>query len=624
MKTNFTRHLFVYMLAAFLLTVTAIFLLQTVVIRRSNTAESREKLTEVREKLATNQENIDRLTENLSATSLAKSRAFADLLAADPSIETSLEKLNEITERLMVSELHIINGEGIITASNITSYEGFDMKSGEQSNAFMVIVDDPTVEIVQEPQLNASKGIMMQYIGVARKDAAGFVQVGIHPEVLEETLASTAIDVVLNGIEFGNNGYVYAISKEDGTILAHPEASLIGTAAASAGFPASLTGEGTARINGVRGHYLAEEHDGHIIGTFLPLKEYYAERSSQMLMVSLSTLVIFGVLLLMIRQMVDKNIVRGINHISDSMQRIAAGDFKVIVKERGNPEFALLSDNINKMVESICRNMHENEDLLEQQKEDVENNRVLIGNIKHVCRELEEVAGETLQNADHIYRGTDEQEKAVEDLNQIMSRLTRELNDSVEVAASVTVTTENTADKISQTQSQMALLKDSMQKITEMSVAIEKIIGEINSIAQQTNMLSLNASIEAARAGEMGKGFAVVATQVGELAARSAQAAQETNDLITNSIRAVENGREITDQTAEMFSAAADNIHQANQGVLKITDQVKENVAIVSDALDQIKRITGVVEKNVQISENTKQVSANMADITGKLMGMID
>ena len=122
----------------------------------------------------------------------------------------------------------------------------------------------------------------------------------------------------------------------------------------------------------------------------------------------------------------------------------------------------------------------------------------------------------------------------------------------------------------------------------------------------------------------MGKGFAVVATQVGELAARSAQAAQETNDLITNSIRAVENGREITDRTAEMFSAAADNIHQANRDVLSITDKVRGNMDVVSDALSQIRRITGVVEKNVQISENTKQVSANMADITGKLMGMID
>lgn len=624
MKKNFTRHLCLYMLAAFLFTITAIFILQTVANQKSNTAESRDELREVREKLESNQENIERLTENLSATSLAKTRAFADMLAQDPSIAASPERLNEIKDRLMVNELHIIDEDGIITSSTIDAYVGFDMKSGEQSNAFMVIVDDPSIEIAQEPQVNVAEGIVMQYIGVARTDDKGLVQVGIRPEVLEETLANTAIDVVLRGSDFGDNGYVYAIDKMDGTILAHPDTSLIGTSAESVGFPADLVGTGKARINGVKGYYVAEEGGDQIIGTFLPAKEYYASRTSQTLVVSFSMLVIFIVLLLMIRQMVDRRIVRGINRITDSMQKIAAGNFGITVREEGNPEFIMLSDSINTMVGSICRNMEENEDLLERQKEDVESNRVLIGNIKEVCRELEQVSGETLENADHIYHGTDEQEKAVEDLNQIMDRLTKELNDSVIVAESVTATTENTADKISQTQSQMALLKESMQKITEMSVAIEKIIGEINSIAQQTNMLSLNASIEAARAGEMGKGFAVVATQVGELAARSAQAAQETNDLITNSIRAVENGREITDRTAEMFSAAADNIHQANRDVLSITDKVRGNMDVVSDALSQIRRITGVVEKNVQISENTKQVSANMADITGKLMGMID
>ncbi len=91
------------------------------------------------------------LTDNLSADNLAKTRAFADLLAENSAIAKVRTKLNEIKERLQVNELHIIDEDGIITSSTIDSYVGFDMKSGDQSNAFMVIVDDPSIEIAQEP-----------------------------------------------------------------------------------------------------------------------------------------------------------------------------------------------------------------------------------------------------------------------------------------------------------------------------------------------------------------------------------------------------------------------------------------------------------------------------------------
>ena len=177
------------MLAALLFTITAIFVLQTIVSQITNTSSSQEKLDTVKQRLSDNATNIAQLTDNLSQDNLAKTRAFADLLATDPSIMGDLDRLVEIQERLMVTELHIIDENGIITDSNIADYIGFDMKSGEQSNAFMVIVKDPSIEIVQEPQVNASKGIVMQYIGVARTDAKGFVQVGVHPEVLEKTLA---------------------------------------------------------------------------------------------------------------------------------------------------------------------------------------------------------------------------------------------------------------------------------------------------------------------------------------------------------------------------------------------------------------------------------------------------
>lgn len=623
MKKLFTKRLFTYMAVALIVTITAIFALQTFISKNNNVLSSKNKLQDVITKLEANQKSVEDLTENLGENNLAKTRAFADMIAIDNSIIGDAAKLDKIKDRLMVNELHIISEDGIITSSTIESYIGFDMRSGEQSNEFMAILEDPSKEIVQEPQVNVADGIVMQYIGVARTDGKGLVQVGVRPEVLEKMLINSTIDVVLGAIDFGEKGYVYAISS-DGEILAHKDQDLIGKDAKEAGFPENFEGKGKAVINGSKGYYFSQKYEDYFIGTFMPSSEYYKERGNQTIVVSLSMLIIFVVLLFMINQMVDSKIVTGINRISNLMKEIAGGNFNITIDEKGNAEFEMLSQSINKMVENTSNNINENKALLEQQKEDMERNNALIRNVKNACRDLEHVTSETLENADGIYNGTGEQERAVEDLKYVMEQLARELKESADASGSITEATGNSVKEILHTQSQMELLKDSMQKISEMSAAIEKIIGEINSIAKRTNMLSLNASVEAARAGEMGKGFSVVATQIGELAARSAQAAKETNELITNSMRAVESGRQITDQTAEAFDIAVENIEHANQDVERITGMARQNVEIVTHATEQIERISNVVEKNVQVSHNTKQVSSNMADITGKLLEMVE
>lgn len=624
MKKMFTKSLCIYMLAAFVITIVAIFTLQTLTNQSNNMSESREKLETVKEKLSANDEEIQRLTSNLGENNLAKTRAFADMLASDKTILTNPAKLNEICKRLMVNELHVIDEKGIITHSTVDAYIGFDMNSGEQSAAFMKIVDDPLIEIVQEPQKNAAEGIIIQYIGVARSDAKGVVQVGIRPEILEETLANTQIDVVLSDIDFGENGYIYAIDKETGTILAHPNASLIGTPAEAAGFHGStLAGSGKAKVDGTSGYYVTEEYDDILIGTFMPSSEYYASRTSQTIVVSLSMFVIFAALIVLINRTVDTKIVSGINQISSSMKKIAEGDFSIVVKEEGNLEFVQLSDSINKMVQGIQQNIHENDALMQRQQEDMHNNLMLMEKVKAACLNLERVSHSMLTSSDDIYHGTEEQKEAVIGLKNAMDELVDELNVSADETIKVTSTTENTAKTIVQMQKQMEELSQSINHISEISVKIETIIDEIDSIASQTNLLALNASIEAARAGEMGKGFAVVAVQVGELAARSAQAAKETNELITNSIQAVDDGKNITRRTVEAFDSVVETIGKANSDVEEIAEMVRKNVTVVTKTVSELDRIASVVDSNVAISQSSKKAATDMAEITGQLMELV-
>lgn len=623
MKKIFTKNLCICMIIAMLATIIAVASIQTVVGRSSNTKSSREKLKTVEGKLSENDEQVAQLTDTLGQNNLAKARAFADILANDTSILESTKKLNAVMERLMVDELHIIDAKGIITHSTVKDYIGFDMGSGEQSAAFLKIIDDPSIELVQEPQENAAEGILMQYIGVARKDAAGCVQVGVQPKMLQEMLAGNQIDVVLKGIEFGTNGYVYAVDAASGNILAHPTASLIGKPAAEAGIPME-EGSGSIKIDGTRGIYVSEKYNNMYIGTFMPASEYYQNTISQTLVIAISLVVIFALLLIIINRMIDQKIIQELHRIIDSVQEISDGNFNILLDERGNKEFSLLSDSVNKMVESIRVSMRKNEELLTNQNKDMENNLVLIDNIKAVCANLDAASQDTLSTADAIQNGTEEQREAVAELEKVMNGLADDLNSSADASDKVVTVTEEAVQKIEATGMQMKSLEESIQKISSMSQEIEKIIGDIDAIAQQTNMLSLNASIEAARAGEAGKGFAVVAAQVGELADRSAQAAQKTSILITNSINAVEEGRSITQQTAGEFMAVVEEIKKTSDNVNEITMMVRQNVSTVSRAIDDLDVISHVAEKNMEISQNSKNVSGNMADEAGKLLDLVE
>lgn len=613
MKKIFIKNLCVYMLGAVILTFISVFAYQTYICERDNKAESYEKLSVIVERLTSNEEQIAQLTKSLGDNALAKSKAFAYIIKQNPDIIEDKGGLNSVCELLKVDELHVINEDGIITHSTVDAYVGFDMASGEQSAAFLVINEDPTIEIVQEPQMNAREGKMVQYIGVARQDAKGVVQVGVRPEVLEEMLAGNSIDLVLKDFTVGNTGYAFAIDLESGEVLAAQDEQLIGLTAEEAGMSELMNeGQGQIVIDGVQGRYVAQNYDGMSIGTFFPLSEYYEQRLSQTAVVAVCILVILICLMLLINRLVSQKIVKGISNIAMQLQEIADGNLDIIVKENGNPEFENLSANINSMVRNIKKNLSENEVLIKQQEQDVKVNQQLVEKIRDVCENIYQVSEDTIKNANSLLEGGTEQSTVISELHKVMDALSHQLNKNEEVSQNVSKESSDSVENIKETKNMMNQLAEAIEEIAVQSQQIEEIIGEIDAIASQTNMLSLNASIEAARAGEMGKGFAVVAGQVGVLAARSTEAAKKTTLMIGASMQAVERGKAIADQVVDEFMKVAKQIEESGQNIEQISRFARQQVEDVCKVADNLEVISDVVDKNFTISKESEQTAESL------------
>ena len=175
------------------------------------------------------------------------------------------------------------------------------------------------------------------------------------------------------------------------------------------------------------------------------------------------------------------------------------------------------------------------------------------------------------------------------------------------------------ADRAHKEKEKMNDLLKEMEHITEISKEIGNIITDIEDIASQTNLLSLNASIEAARAGEAGKGFAVVADQIGKLASDSARSAVNTRELIDKTLIEIDKGNAITRTTAEAFNLIIEDM----ESFAEITKNTMEKANSQAESLEQIgqgiEQLSGVVQGTAASAEENTAISVNLAEESTKM-----
>ena len=239
--------------------------------------------------------------------------------------------------------------------------------------------------------------------------------------------------------------------------------------------------------------------------------------------------------------------------------------------------------------------------------------------ISNLAEQVSSNSSEVEKASKSLADGATEQAGVIEELNATIDTVVDLAADTAKETQSASARVKASADKANEEKEKMNDLLMEMEHITEISKEIGNIITDIEDIASQTNLLSLNASIEAARAGEAGKGFAVVADQIGKLAADSAKSAVNTRDLIDKTLVEIENGNTITRTTADAFNqiiADMESFAEIAQNTMEKANSQAESLEQIGQGIEQL---SGVVQGNAASSEENTAISINLAEGAAKM-----
>ena len=239
--------------------------------------------------------------------------------------------------------------------------------------------------------------------------------------------------------------------------------------------------------------------------------------------------------------------------------------------------------------------------------------------ISNLAEQVSSNSSEVENASRSLADGATEQAGVIEELNATIDTVVDLAADTAKETQSASARVKASANKANEEKEKMNDLLMEMEHITEISKEIGNIITDIEDIASQTNLLSLNASIEAARAGEAGKGFAVVADQIGKLAADSAKSAVNTRDLIDKTLVEIEKGNTITRTTADAFNQIIADM----ESFAELAENTMEKANSQAESLEQIgqgiEQLSGVVQGNAASSEENTAISINLAEGAAKM-----
>ena len=248
----------------------------------------------------------------------------------------------------------------------------------------------------------------------------------------------------------------------------------------------------------------------------------------------------------------------------------------------------------------------------------------VFGEIKSATKTVNMGAEQLSETSQSLSEGATDQADAVISISNNIKLINEQVDLNANNANIANKISDEFVETVEKSNNEMKNMVKSMENIEECSKNISNIIKDINNIAEQTNLLALNAAIEAARAGVAGKGFAVVAGEVTNLANMSANAANKTNKLIEETVKAISQGKDIANTTAENLLGVVKKVKESNELIKNIAIASNEQSDGIKEMSIEIERISGIVQSNSAIAEESAASSEELMGEANTLANLLD
>jgi len=416
---------------------------------------------------------------------------------------------------------------------------------------------------------------------------------------------------ILNQVEIMNSGYAFLVS-DDGKIISHPQQQFNGKQVQDF-FGAPLHPKNNHHeevdVNGKTWLVKFTKVDGFdwYLGVAIDKKEASMVTSDMRTQAFVySTVALFlGIIALLV---LIKRLMRPLDHISLAMQDIASGDGDLTrrLSTEGDVEFVTLAKGFNAFSVNL---------------------QSLIGDCKSLASDISQNAEQTTLGAEEAVNAMNQQLSELELLATAMNEMSSTAlevsgfaKQAADSASEADIATQQGASIVSDTSESIMQLSSHIEdavkevkQLEESTASIETILSVINGIAEQTNLLALNAAIEAARAGEQGRGFAVVADEVRNLAQRT----QTSTSEIKNMIEVLQQG------SMSMASVMSQSQQEATLCVGK-AQAANEALSSISTAINQITemnmQIASAAQEQSLVAEEVNRNTTNIKDLSQKVV----